>query len=50
MCCFWQKDATGTEASGNINFRNIKRVSKTNVDRISIGNLTHSAKSYRLYT
>ena len=32
-----------TEASGNINFRNIKSVAKTGVDRISIGSLTHSA-------
>ena len=34
-----------TEASGNINFRNIKSVAKTGVDRISIGSLTHSASA-----
>ena len=34
-----------TEASGNINLKNIKKISKTKVDRISIGNLTHSVKS-----
>ena len=34
-----------TEASGNINVRNIKSVAKTGVDRISIGSLTHSASA-----
>ena len=34
-----------TEASGNINYRNIKSVAKTGVDRISIGSLTHSASA-----
>ncbi len=34
-----------TEASGNINFKNIKSVAKTGVDRISIGSLTHSASA-----
>ena len=34
-----------TEASGNINLRNLKKVARTNVDRISIGSLTHSVKS-----
>ena len=34
-----------TEASGNISLKNIKQVSKTKVDRISIGDLTHSIKS-----
>ena len=32
-----------TEASGNINFKSIKSVVSTGVDRISIGSLTHSA-------
>jgi len=32
-----------TEASGNINFKTVKRVAKTGVDRISIGSITHSA-------
>ena len=31
-----------TEASGNINFKNVKSVAETGVDRISIGNITHS--------
>ncbi len=31
-----------TEASGGINLKNIKKISKTGVDRISIGGLTHS--------
>ncbi len=34
-----------TEASGNINFRNIKSVAKTGVNRISIGSLTHSSSA-----
>ena len=32
-----------TEASGNINFKNIKSIAATGVDRISIGSITHSA-------
>ena len=32
-----------TEASGNINFKNIHSVVATGVDRISIGSITHSA-------
>ena len=32
-----------TEASGNITLKNIKSVSKTGVDRISVGSITHSA-------
>ena len=32
-----------TEASGNITLKNVKSVSKTGVDRISIGSITHSA-------
>jgi len=32
-----------TEASGNISFKNIKLVSQTGVNRISIGSITHSA-------
>ena len=31
-----------TEASGGINLKNVKKVSSTGVDRISIGSLTHS--------
>ena len=32
-----------TEASGNINLKTVKAISKTGVDRISIGSITHSA-------
>ena len=34
-----------TEASGNLNFKSIKKVSSTGVDRISVGSLTHSAQA-----
>lgn len=33
------------EASGGINLKNIKKISRTGVDFISIGNLTHSPKA-----
>ena len=32
-----------TEASGNVTLKNIKSISKTGVDRISVGSITHSA-------
>jgi nicotinate-nucleotide pyrophosphorylase (carboxylating) len=32
-----------TEASGNITLKNVKSVSETGVDRISVGSITHSA-------
>ena len=32
-----------TEASGNIDIKNIKKVAATGVNRISIGSITHSA-------
>jgi nicotinate-nucleotide pyrophosphorylase (carboxylating) len=34
-----------TEASGNINLKTVKRVSKTGIDRISVGSITHSANA-----
>ncbi len=34
-----------TEASGNIDFKTIKSVASTGVDRISIGSITHSASA-----
>ena len=34
-----------TEASGNINLKSVKEVSKTGIDRISVGSITHSAKA-----
>ena len=32
-----------TEASGNITLKNVRLVSRTGVDRISVGSITHSA-------
>ena len=37
-----------TEASGNINLTNIKKIASTGVNRISIGSLTHSAAALDL--
>ena len=37
-----------TEASGNINLKNVKSVSATGVNRISVGSITHSAPSIDL--
>jgi nicotinate-nucleotide pyrophosphorylase (carboxylating) len=34
-----------TEASGNINFKTVKEVSKTGINRISVGSITHSANA-----
>jgi len=34
-----------TEASGNVNSKNIKKIASTEVNRISIGSLTHSVKA-----
>ena len=34
-----------TETSGNVNFKTIKRIAATGVDRISIGSITHSASA-----
>ncbi|MAV05955.1 MAG: nicotinate-nucleotide diphosphorylase (carboxylating) [Candidatus Pelagibacter sp.] len=39
------KDKYETEYSGNVNLKNIKQISKTKVNRVSIGSLTHSAKN-----
>ena len=35
-----------TEYSGNATLKNIKQISKTGVNRISVGAITHSAKSF----
>ena len=35
-----------TEYSGNANLKNITKISNTGVDRISVGSITHSAKSF----
>ena len=40
------KNRYETEYSGNVNLKNLKQISKTKVNRISIGLLTHSAKSF----
>jgi len=37
-----------TEASGNINLKNVKAVAKTGVNRISVGSITHSASAIDL--
>ena len=34
-----------TEASGNINLKNVKKVASTGVNRVSIGSITHSASA-----
>ena len=34
-----------TEASGGVNLKNVKQIAQTKVDRISIGDLTHSINS-----
>ncbi len=35
-----------TEYSGNANLKNIKEISKTGINRISVGAITHSAKAF----
>ena len=40
------KDKYETEYSGNANLKNITKISKTGVNRISVGSITHSAKSF----
>jgi len=35
-----------TEYSGNVNLKNIKKISSTSINRVSIGALTHSSKSF----
>ena len=37
-----------TEASGNITLQTVKNISKTGVDRISVGSITHSAPALDL--
>ena len=37
-----------TEASGGITLKNVKNVSSTGVDRISVGSLTHSINALDL--
>ena len=40
------KNRYQTEHSGNASLRNIKKISKTGINRISVGAITHSAKSF----
>ena len=40
------KDKYENEYSGNANLKNITKISKTGVNRISVGSITHSAKSF----
>jgi len=40
------KNKYETEYSGNADLNNIKKISKTGIDRISVGSITHSAKSF----
>ena len=37
-----------TEASGGITLKNVKKISSTGVDRISVGSLTHSMNALDL--
>jgi len=40
------KNLYETEYSGNANLKNIKKISNTGVNRISVGSITHSAPSF----
>ncbi len=40
------KNRYETEYSGNANLKNVNQISRTGVDRISVGSITHSAKSF----
>jgi nicotinate-nucleotide pyrophosphorylase (carboxylating) len=40
------KTSYQTEYSGNASLKNIKQISKTGINRISVGAITHSAKSF----
>ena len=37
-----------TEASGNVNLKNIRKIASTGINRISIGGLTHSVSAIDL--
>ncbi|MDC1096541.1 carboxylating nicotinate-nucleotide diphosphorylase [Pelagibacteraceae bacterium] len=45
-CLILCKNKYQTEYSGNVNLKNVRKISETKVNRISIGSLTHSAKSF----
>ena len=40
------KNEYETEYSGNANLKNISRISRTGIDRISVGSITHSSQSF----
>ena len=40
------KNKYQTEYSGNASLKNIKQISKTGINRVSVGTITHSAKSF----
>ena len=40
------KNKYETEYSGNVDLKNIKKISYTGINRISVGAITHSAKSF----
>ena len=40
------KNKYETEYSGNANLRNINKISKTGINRISVGSITHSSQSF----
>jgi nicotinate-nucleotide pyrophosphorylase (carboxylating) len=40
------KNRYQTEYSGNADLKNVKKISSTGVNRISVGAITHSAKSF----
>ena len=45
-CLKLSKNKYQTEYSGNVTLKNIKQISRTGVNRISVGAITHSAKSF----
>ena len=45
-CLTFSKNKYQTEYSGNATLKNIKQISKTGIERISVGSITHSAKSF----
>ena len=45
-CLKLSKNKYQTEYSGNVTLKNIKQISRTGVNRISVGSITHSAKSF----
>ena len=48
MAIKYAKGKYETEASGGITLKNVKNLAATNVDRISVGELTHSVQALDL--